>query len=220
MHYIQQAILNTVAKQGKSRFSNFDSLGLSNDHLNFHLKQLIRLNYLVKSNEGYVLTPTGSEFSGRLNKDTSLEISMPKVSISLGISKEMDGEKHFLLSERLIGQSRGQIAWHTTKVLMGEPLFEACARCLKNETGLEGDFSYQGITRVIRKENDQFEIDVVVLCFKVSNVSGKLIQETEQVRNFWISLDEAKKLTNTVVGFEDDLEAFANNKSIYNEYIN
>lgn len=219
MHYIQLAILNQLSLQGAQRFSAFQSLKLTSDHLNFHLQQLQRQKLVVKSSEGYSLTAVGAEYAGRLDKKTTREIATAKVSVSLGIMRENDNKVEFLLSERLVGQSKGQIAWHTAKILLGEPFQEAAARCLLNETGLSGEFTYQGVNRIVRTSEDQIEIDVVVMCFKATNVTGELIPETEQVRNFWISAEDAKELTNTVIGFQADLQAYLDNKQIFAEYL-
>lgn len=220
LHYIQLSILRELLFKKEASFSELNVEQLTTDQFAFHLKQLVRFDFISKNEVGkYLLTPSGLEIAGRIDVESGTLFNQPKVSISLGILKEEDGKQMVLLSKRKKNQSAGQIAWHTQKVKLGESLYDTCKSCLKNEAGLTADFIYAGTTHIIRKHEDKFEIDVVLIDFKAINITGDLITENEEQTNFWISFEEALKLEDTVVGFKERLNAYKDNKVIFQEFI-
>ncbi len=220
LHYIQLRTIEELLFKKEATFTQLNALNLTNDHFTFHIKQLIKRGLIEKVDDLYKLTSSGLELAGRLNTNKGTIYNQAKLSILVGIFRENNGTLEVLLSKRKRDQSIGKIAWHTTKVDIGELLKDSANRCLKNETGLTGNPEFAGVTHVIRKDENNYEIDVVLVDFLVLNPTGELITETPDQTNFWISYEDALKLDNTLVGMKEKLEAFKNRQITFNEYIN
>jgi len=124
-----------------------------------------------------------------------------------------------LLGERQKDQSKGEIGWFTEKVRFGEPVGKTLDRCLYQETGLKAQFEYVGVERFIRREKKVIEVDVILLCFRAIRLSGDLKEQTNESRNFWISIAEARSLPNTFAHFTQILDLFLTGTVPYHEHV-
>ncbi len=218
-HSIQLSILKHLLFKPKARFRDLNKSDLTNDHFTFHLKRLIELDLIKKEEIFYQLTPKGLELAGRLDLKKMEIVRSPKVGVCLFITRINKGKTEILLEERLKDPSKGKAGSHTEKVKFGESIFETTKRCLKEETGLEGEFKYAGAIRVIRiRENYPF-VDVLLNYFKVNNPKGKLKEQTKESRNYWVPYKDALKLKNTYESYKEDLKLLTSKKIFFKERI-
>jgi predicted transcriptional regulator len=219
-HYIQQNILKVLLKNEQASFTEMNTQDISNDHFNFHLKQLLKEVLIEKSESKYKLTPKGLEEAGRIDIESSNLISQPKISITLGVFRNNDSE--VLVLERTRAQSLGQYAWLDRKWRMGNSIKQEVDSLLKQEANLQSDnYIFSGATHVMKKTNGKIEIDVVLLNFKISDPKGELLTESKDGINQWFKISEIKKVESTskVVGFNERLDAYLENKIILQEFI-
>lgn len=219
-HYIQQIILANLAKMHSATFTELNTEIIPSDQFTFHIKKLIGEQLLEKQDQKYVLTTKGLEAAGRLNI-SGQSIPQPKVSISLGIFRNNDAE--VLIMKRKRAPTSQKYVWIDRKWHFGQSIKEEIDSLLSEETGLSTDaFVFNGATHVIRKDNDIVEIDVVILNFKISNPHGELKVISKDGENMWMNVEDVLKLKDDekLVGFNERLESFIENKIILQEFIN
>lgn len=201
-HRVQLSILKRLLFSPTARFSELNKTRLTNDQFSFHLKRLIDLGLVVKAVAGYQLTPVGLEIAGRVNLATGKTVKQPKVSIMVYARKSVEDTNEILLTERQTDPIKGKISLPTSKVTLGESLSEAAKRALKEETGLTAkNVAFAGILQSSHYKSDTPQESAVIVCFRASDLSGKLIRTTKKTKNFWLSLQKAKTLPNTYKGF-------------------
>ena len=203
-HPAQLAILKALIQNSKGRFVDINTLGLTNDHFTFHLKQLLKAKLIEKEGLYYNLTNVGLEIAGRMSLVEGKFIPQPKVGVALFIQDPVT--KKILVGERLHDPYKGSLGFYTEKVRLGEPLREACARCLCNETGLSGEFSYKGTLRVLRRNQGELVTDVLLTYFSVQALRGTLLVETEQSKNAWMSEAALRAHPNVLVDVKKELD--------------
>lgn len=59
LHFIQQHILNYLSRCESAQFSDLQMEKIESEHLNYHLKTLVKLNLVSKSKGQYFLTIEG-----------------------------------------------------------------------------------------------------------------------------------------------------------------
>src|SRR5262245_9941028 len=100
MHKAHVAIIHVLLFKPDARFADLQkSSGLSSDHFNFYLKQLIQEGFVAKNQAGaYHLTPKGKEFANRFDTDARKVERQPKVAVCL-IVRRKDGKQ--MVQQRL-----------------------------------------------------------------------------------------------------------------------
>lgn len=219
-HYIQQNILRELLKLRSATFTQLNILHITNDHFNFHLQQLVKENLISKEGNKYSLTPQGMELAGRIDVNSANLIHQPKISITLGVFRNNDTE--VLVLKRLRSQSYGQYAWLDRKWRVGRSIKEEIYTLLEEESGLYTDnYLFSGATHVIRKENNNLEIDAVLLNFKVTDPTGELKSLSKDGENSWFKINEIKAIDEEekLIGFNERLDGYLENKIILQEFI-
>lgn len=218
-HEVQLSILKQLLFKPKARFRDLNKLDITNDHFTFHLKRLIKLGIIYKEGIHYKLTPEGLEVAGRLDLKNMEIIKQPKIGVCLFITRLHKGQKEILLEERLKDPQKGKVGSHTEKIKFGESIYDTAKRCLKEETGLEGEFRYAGAIRIIRiRENYPF-VDVLLNYFKVKNPTGDLIGKTDECRNFWAPLRNVPKVKNLYRNYKKDIRLLSSRSIFFEERI-
>lgn len=219
-HYIQQNILCELLKLRSATFTQLNILHITNDHFNFHLQQLVKEQLIHKEGKKYKLTPKGMEIAGRIDISSANLIHQPKISITLGVFRNNDTE--VLVLKRTRSQSYGQYAWLDRKWRVGKSIKEEIDTLLEEEAGLSTDnYLFSGATHVIRKESNNFEIDAVLLNFKVNDPIGELKPISKDGENSWFGINEIKAIDEKekLIGFNERLDAYLENKIILQEFI-
>lgn len=219
-HYIQQNILGKLIKSSESSFTELNVKNLTNDHFNFHIKQLLKEGLIEKKSSKYKLTDKGMELAGRLDIDSADLIQQPKVSITLGVFRNDD--KEVLILRRNRSQSFGQYAWLDRKWRLGKSIKDEIDSLLLEEAGLvTSEFIFMGATHVIRKKGKILEIDAVLLNFKISNPIGELKVSSKDGENGWFSVSDIRKADSELklVGFNERLDAYIESRVLLQEFI-
>ncbi len=130
VHKYQKEILEKLSIAKSSRFNDLIIEGLLSEHMNYHLKKLLDLNLVSKTEDKYQLTDFGKDYVNSLDDETKLVEKQPKVTVLIyGVRKnEKLGEIEFLLNRRLEHSYFGKIGRIGGKVRFGETYEEAARR--------------------------------------------------------------------------------------------
>lgn len=188
LHKAHVAILHVLLFKPEARFADLQkSSGLTSDHFNFYLKQLVEQELVDKNKAGaYQLTPKGKEFANRFDTDARTVERQPKVAVCLMIE---DDKGLQLVQQRLKQPFFGYWGRPTGKIKWGESILEAAARELLEETGLTGDLQYESVYHkqdYNEATGDMLE-DKIFFIVHVSNPTGELITDFEGGRNAWMT---------------------------------
>lgn len=191
VHQAQVDILHVLLFKPHAGFTELQKAsGLSSDHFNFHVKQLLERDFVAKNAEGkYTLTIKGKEFSNRFDTDAREVERQPKVAVCLIIH---DAEGRTLMQQRLKQPYYGWWGRPTGKIRWGETILQAAARELMEETGLEADLEFRGVYHKMdfNQETDTLLEDKIFFNITCTNPRGELTVEFEGGRNQWMTEEE------------------------------
>lgn len=167
MHNAQLTTLKTLEHATRARFSELmRAAGVQSDSFKFHVKSLIKDGLIFKDEDTlYGLTAEGKELVGRLDRTTRRQIEQPKSSM-LMIVMLKDG--------RVLGHMRTREPFNgfwgiaSAPMLRGVPAVESARRELKKQTGIDAQFSVQGVCRVIDKDKRGTVLEDKLFCVAVS----------------------------------------------------
>lgn len=197
LHQLQMVILRKMMSLPYARFRDLKIEGLSTDHLSYHIKTLLKLGLMLRDVNGhYRLTDLGKEYVGRIDERTAMIEAQGKRGALIRCMKK-DGRKTlYLVNRRLKQPFYGFVGFHTGKIKEGESVYQAAARELAEEAGVQADLQLVAIYHHIDfKANGDFLRDIYFYVFNGTNVRGNLIEHNpdEGVENFWITLKGLKK---------------------------
>lgn len=194
LHFIQQHILNYLSKCEYAHFSDLQIDNIESEHLNYHLKTLIKLKLVSKSKDLYELTIEGKKIVNKVDSESKKEEAQPKPGVILSIMIEENGTKKILVSRRLKHPYFGKVGRLTGKIKQGESIYETAERELKEETDLEADeFILRRVYRKIRHDTDgNCLADSLFFIVEVKGVRGELKKNNGVQENLWVSEDDIK----------------------------
>lgn len=191
-HEVQMKLLREMLFVPKASFAMLQKASeLTSDHANFHIKKLVDVGYIKKTDGGYVLTRDGKEYANRMDTDEMKIEKQPKTSVLLVIENDK-GE--VLSQERLKQPYYGFWGRQSGKMRWGEHLLEAAARELKEETGLTADLQFAGIYhKMDYLKNGELLEDKYFFVVYGTDLQGELITDMEGHHNEWLTVDELVK---------------------------
>lgn len=195
IHPVQANILIALLFKPVARFSDLNTLNISNDHFAFHLKKLTKLGIVRKTKNKYQLTKKGKEFANRFDTENAVIERQAKVGVLVCCVKKHKGRYKYLVQQRLKEPYYGFYGFLTGKVRWGDTVEETAKRELKEETGLTGTMKFLGVKHKMdyEKESSLLE-DKFFFVFKATNTKGELIKEYEGGKNIWLTEGEINKL--------------------------
>lgn len=191
IHHVQTALVRQLITSPKgARFNELILENLESEHMNYHLKQLIRFGYIEKKGDRYLLTDTGKDYANLTDDKVSELEKQPKTSVILwGVRENDQKQTELLVCRRLRHPYYGKVGRLTGKVRYGERLEEAAARELYEETGLTAKkCTLKRIYHKIRSRADGNTVqDVIFYIFLLEEFTGTFIAKTDFQENFWIT---------------------------------
>jgi ADP-ribose pyrophosphatase YjhB (NUDIX family) len=236
MHPTQKGILVKLMNSNKANsFSELlpKSMKLESYKFNYHLKYLVKNEFVDKSNKKYRLTKKGLKTVSQYTAK-GVESHRFKVSVALIVIKNKNNTskirnsgketKQILVQRRLRHPFYNDLTTISGKIKKGEYITDAAARKLKQETGLETKFKFVGVLRKCKldKSHTILEDTLYHYCYG-KDPSGELINLNEYGENFWISASTAlTELEQSIDLNQTDLKIFqklidGNVKSFYVE---
>ena len=193
IHEAQSLILRHLLFVTGAGFATLQKqTALTSDHFNFHIKKLVETGLVEKDATQYRLTQRGKEYANRMDTDENEIEKQPKVSVALVVERRKDGKREFLAQQRLKQPYYGFWGRLGGKVRWGESFEEAAKRELKEETNLDGDFTFKMIFRKrdYRKADGHLLEDKVFVIMHSATTSGELADEFEGGLNRWMTQEE------------------------------
>jgi ADP-ribose pyrophosphatase YjhB (NUDIX family) len=209
LHPVQTGILRVLLFNPLARFSELNAHDISSDHLTFHVKRLVELDLIEKSDEQYRLTVRGKEFANRFDTDQpAMKVErQAKIAVSVGCVREKNGVREYLMQQRLKQPYYGLHGFVSGKMRWGETVLETAARELEEETGLVGTLTLVGIIHKMDYTSGGALLeDKFFFIVRADDVRGTLRTEFEGGRNFWLPKRDVLKLPNLFPDVEEVLE--------------
>lgn len=188
-HVAQMAMLRELLLAETKAFSTLrKTAGLTSDHANFHIKQLVAhglVEHVPKSYGTYRLTRAGKEYANRMDTDECTIEKQPKLSVVLAI---VNDKGEYLQQQRLKQPYYGYWGRPTGKIRWGETMAEAGARELMEETGLTADLTPLGFFHKLDYDDTGELLEDKYFCLIHGiNPRGELIECSDGLRNAWMS---------------------------------
>lgn len=204
-HESQMKILRQLLFVPHERFSALQkATGLTSDHANFHIKQLVEaglVRHVLKSYGTYELTRKGKEYANRMDTDEQVIEKQPKLSVVLDIQRE-DGR--VLHQERIKQPYYGYWGRPTGKIRWGESILEAAERELMEETGLNAELTVVGFYHKLDYDETGELLEDKYLCLvRGIHPKGKLLLESDGQRNEWLTNEEYAAKEKTFGNLDD-----------------
>lgn len=207
VHQAQVDILHVLLFKPDAAFAELQKAsGLTSDHFNFHIKQMLEQDLVAKNTAGkYHLTAKGKEFANRFDTDARVVERQPKVAVLLIVERD-DGR--VLAQQRLKQPYYGYWGRATGKIRWGETVLQAAARELMEETGLTADLTFKAVYHKMDYNQETGEMLEDKLFFVVHGINprGDLVEEFEGGRNAWMSQAEIKQQEKVFDGIDTSLE--------------
>ncbi|WKZ30886.1 MAG: NUDIX domain-containing protein [Candidatus Dojkabacteria bacterium] len=192
LHDFQKQILGKLSHVVDARFNDLLIEGLESEHMNYHLKKLIDLGMVEKSQNKYRLTDKGKDCSNMMDDNVEFIERQPKTSVLLRILRKNDeGVVEQLVCRRLRQPYYGKVGRLTGKVRFGEELEEAARRELYEETGLLAKaVILENVYHKLRHNVEgEYLQDNLFYRFLIKDTYGNLITKTPHQENFWINVE-------------------------------
>lgn len=209
VHDAQTKILKELLFIPETNFSELRKVsGLESDHAKFHIKRLVELGYIDKDGSNYRLSIKGKEYANKLDTDAGVIERQPKIAVMLVVERELDGQKQYLLQERLKHPYYGFWGPPTGKVRWGESIVETAARELMEETGLTAAFEHRGVNheRVRHETTGEILEDKVFHVMFTDEATGQLKESFDGGRNVWRTLDEMADEPKKYKSFDGEMQ--------------
>lgn len=210
----QASILKELLFNNGTNFASLNKLGLTSDHFNFHIKQLLKDEFIVKEDKKYFLTQKGKVLAGTIDTD-KLEIEKwGKVSIAITVKKKFNGQDYILMQSRLKEPFFGYYGFINGKVRYGDTAENTAKREIMEETGIKATnlINLCAYHKLRGPSRDKIILDNYFVVYLVKEFEGKLI-DTVEGKNEWFTLKEARKLK-TFPGFEILFDIIENEKYV------
>lgn len=132
----------------------------------------------------------------------------PKISVALVVERNQNGNREFLAQQRLKQPYYGFWGRLGGKVRWGESFEEAAKRELKEETNLDGDFTFKMIfhKRDYRKQDGQLLEDKIFAIMYSNSCSGEMADDFEGGHNQWMTQEEFMQQEKTFESARDFID--------------
>jgi ADP-ribose pyrophosphatase YjhB (NUDIX family)/predicted transcriptional regulator len=197
LHEAQMRIISALTEAVSARFSDLcEATGLSSDHANFHIKQLVGrglVEHVPRTYGEYRLTRSGKGYATRMNTSSHTMEQTPRISVVLWVTNE---EGCVLRQQRRKQPYYGYWTRPTGKVRRGETIIDAAARKLLEETKLTADWSIKGVEhRIDRDASGRLYDDKYLFTVVGRHPRGELSPQKAGMKNYWMSEEEYAKKT-------------------------
>lgn len=157
-HPIQRDLIDRLMHSDGLRFSEFKPDGMESNIFTYHLKSLIKLDYLTKIDNQYCLTTKGLNYVDSLSSVNNRPSKQPKIIAIIAV-KNINNQ--WLLLERKLQPYRGQLMLPSGKQHFGENITTHAKRELFEKTGIDIPLTFRGIANISISSGDQVLTHVV-----------------------------------------------------------
>jgi 8-oxo-dGTP pyrophosphatase MutT (NUDIX family) len=190
---IQNRILSDLKNARSLRYATLRASGVPNDLFNYHLQHLVKKGFVAKSGEGYSLADKGVRHVADPFPANDAITSLFKINFITIVSRTVKGKIEILNQVRKSNPSYGKIGVMGGVVRKGEPMAQAAARKLEEETGLRAAFRIVGCERRMMYAAGKLFSDLMFPIAYADSHEGELAVETKFGLNLWVPIAQAIK---------------------------
>lgn len=224
MSEMQIEILRQVMFGNKMSYSDIHEITENHDLFNYHLRELVKSEYLSKDSGIYSLAKKGKQFVSHMEEDGTSQKQF-KVSMFIDLIRREKGKYQMLLHRRLKHPHYGYIGAVTGKLKWGQCIKDNVSRELEEELDISvNEMKVIGVVREIFK-NKEMELvgDGVFFVIVVEKWEGDIPEKGEEGEYFWCDIDKILELDRIFKkGFEvglPHLERYLKNRKEYAPYV-
>lgn len=182
-HHIQRRIIDRLMQAECLRFKDLKPDGMESNIFMYHLKQLIKQDFVAKTDQGYTLTPRGLTYVDNLSTD-SKQYLQPKHICILAIR---DAKGRWLVAQRKTQPFIGKYMLPSGKQRLGESIEQHVRRELQKKFGIAASAVRCGTAEVMLHDEMSRTLltHVVGQVYVVTIETLDLPQETDQYKYSW-----------------------------------
>lgn len=190
MHKTQKQIIKKLLENKRATYTQLKPKNIEGNVFIYHLKSLIKNDYISKNNKIYSLTPKGKHLVDRLSLDNLNERIQPTIVTTI----ILEDKGKYLLYKRKKQPFFDHICFPYGKIHLEERILEAASRELFEKSGLKADLKYKG--HVYLTIHDETELVSNMLChvFSGKNISGEIRTDYSSGQCFWDKLENFPKI--------------------------
>lgn len=217
-------ILNKLMFVEKISYSELEKVTSNHDLFNYHLKELLKSEFITKEDKNYSLTAKGRQFVSLMEEDGALQKQF-KVGMFINVVRKEKGTYQLLLHKRLKHPHYGYIGAVTGKLKWGQNLEQNMRRELMEEIGMEvKKYSILGVVREIFLDpQSKVSGDGVFFVIVVEEWEGEIRSKSEEGEYFWHDIDKILELDKIFrKGFEQGIPkimAFLGDRTKFSQYV-
>lgn len=192
--HVQRSIISRLKNADSLRYSELLAGYDDRDLFNYHLRELVAKGLVTKleNKQGYTLSGKGLRQVADVHHTSDQANRLFKINPLLIVAGKRADGLYILQQLRTAQPDYGIIGIPGGTITKAEPLLIGASRKLKEETGLDGEFSYVCTTRRILYQGETLFADVLFPICIATAWSGDL-HTTEFGKNNWYHIDEAIK---------------------------
>lgn len=214
IHQIQLQILKKLLFARGLRYNQLKpDQEMENNQFDFHLKQLLSQELVVKQGSVYCLTTAGKRYASRMDTKNTVIPVQSKISVRFTATKGERASQQILVFNRTKHPFYGCQGFGEGKLRYGETVEGAAKRQWQEETGLIGNPKIVGVTHYFYFDpatKELLEDRFVFLCL-MGNVAGTLNSSPEGEYQ-WVNTKDLRSFVSrpfiSYKFFESDLKAF------------
>lgn len=188
---VQNGILSRLKHAKALRYSELIPVKVPNDLFNYHLQFLVKKEFILKSEEGYALSPKGLKHIADPYSSADPFASLFKLNVITIVSRRVGRKIEILNQLRTSNPSFGKVGVMGGVVRKGETIEAGASRKLREETGLEATFKVVGCERRMLYKKGELFSDVLFPLAYADKYTGTILKETAFGKNTWVPLKEA-----------------------------
>lgn len=185
MHHIQAKILTYLQKNSQGSFAELNQEKLPNDWFSYHLRQVVKNDWVEKQDTTYTLTNQGKKVVLQIGDDDLLMVNQ-RISVLLVVIN--NGK--YVVQHRQEEPFNGYWEFPTVKVKYGELPKGVAKSLLNQELGLEGEVSFKGINHKLEKSGQDIFDDKYYFVFAAESITGELTSDFYGGTNHWLTKSE------------------------------
>ncbi len=205
---IQMGIMRQLFLRDSLRFAEINVDNVPSDQFSYHLRQLKKYGLIEKQADGmYTLSVLGRSRAIMLYPNKNSFIVQGFLAVRVHLSKMENGQRYFLMQERMIVPYRGTYGSPGDKVFFGEDVADAAKRAMREQAGFECTVKLCGLAHYKDKYIGRIVQDKFFFIFSAQYVSGTFKEiGIKGNKNIWLTLDELRKSPKTMRGSVEMIE--------------
>ena len=191
LNKIQLHIMRSLYLKDGQRFAELNTGITTNDHFSYHLRKLIKDEYIYKNDEGiYHLSTKGKTSVLFLDIRGDKYISQGLRACRVVLKRVIEGKEQFLIQRRTKVPFIGYLAEPGGKIQWGETVVASAQRNMYEQTGFVCDMVIKGQIHILEQYENEIVQDKYFYVLEATILDGELRDSGPTGSNHWMTEDE------------------------------